>query len=194
MPGYFKSLLLVMTFSMLGLELLAQIKFEREERIKIHQVPEAAREFMSACGIESKIKWYRETSQLGIHVEGKTLHNNIKHSIEFDTLGKVLDIEREFALEDLSKSQAEIIIKAMDREFERYRIKKIQSQWTGDRQTLIDLMLGKEALQAYHLRFEIVVSGRREDHTGFYEVLIERDGQLVELLKIVPRASDNLDF
>ena len=185
------SLLLVL---LVGLELSAQIKFEKEERIKEDQVPVAALQFMSDSGIDSKIKWYRETSQEGIHIEGKTIHRGIKHSIEFDTLGRILDIEREFKLPELGKSQAENITSALDGKFERYRIKKIQSQWTGRREVLIDLMLGNEATEAYKLRFEIVVSGRHQGQAGFFEVLLEPDGQLVELLTIVPRASDNLDF
>ncbi len=172
----------------------AQIKNEKEERIKSADVPKKARQFMHECGIVGKIKWYREYSNQGIHIEGKTVHQGIKHSIEFDTLGQILDIEREFKIEQLDANTVNNITQALSSLFQRLKIRKIQQQWTGNESSLVSLMLGVTEVQNYRLRYEIVVTGKREGNTGYFEVLLEPDGALVELLRISRRASDNLDF
>ena len=74
--------------------LLGQIKYEKEYDIEQKEVPRIALEFITKSGFEKHVRWYREESQDGTTIEAKSKKNRHKYSIEFDTSGKLLDIEK----------------------------------------------------------------------------------------------------
>ena len=77
----------------LGNSIAAQTKYESESKISHKDTPKPAIEFINATQLDIKIQWFRELSNQGTTFEAKFKLNKDKFSIEFDSLGKVQDIE-----------------------------------------------------------------------------------------------------
>lgn len=179
---------------LLSLHVLGQSKFEKEYRIKDGDIPNRAINFMDSTGISNNIKWYREESQDGISVEAKFSYLKAKHSIEFDTSGNVLDVEIEISLGDLETGLKKNIIEALDSIFSKYKIRKIQAQWTGSRQDHLQRLWSGQSVNSTAPRYEIVVKGKKDGSSRYYEVLLEANGNVVRMLPIIIRSAYNLDF
>lgn len=171
-----------------------QSKFEKEYRIRSSEIHGSALNFMDSTGISEKIKWYREESQDGITVEAKFSYLEARHSVEFDTSGKVLDIEVEIPFGNLEKGQKQNITKALDSMFSKYKIRKIQAQWTGSRQDHLQRLRSGKSIDRNAPRYEIVVRGKKDGSRRYHEVLLEANGTVVSILPMVMRSADNLDF
>jgi len=179
---------------LLSPKVFGQSKFEKEYRIKDVDIPGQAIDFMDSSRISSNIKWFREESQDGISVEAKFSYLKANHSIEFDTLGNVLDMEVERTLGDLETGLKKNIIKALDSLFSKYKISKTQAQWTGSRQDHLQRLWSGESVNSTAPRYEIVVKGKKDGSSRYYEVLLEADGHVVNMLPITIRSAYNLDF
>ncbi|MEL6254700.1 MAG: hypothetical protein AAFR87_22000, partial [Bacteroidota bacterium] len=71
----------------------AQIKYEREYKLKPTEIPMPAKIFVDSCKFSTQITWYKEESQDGKSIEAKLKHKGKKYSIEFDTVGLLQDME-----------------------------------------------------------------------------------------------------
>jgi hypothetical protein len=174
--------------------LLAQIKTEREYRIKDNQVPIKALKFIDSCFFTKKVKWYVEESHEGKSIEAKTVHRNYKYSIEFDTAGNILDVEKTVPFESLEEELKKSIQLSFDSVFSNYKIVKTQIQWQGEDTSLIELIATGRTTDQYILMYEIVVKGRKEKIQNFYEALLDKEGKIVKILRIKTRNAANLEF
>ncbi|SHI61978.1 hypothetical protein [Aquimarina spongiae] len=172
----------------------AQVKFEKEYRIKEDQVPSQAVTFIKKAFNEVKIKWYKEESHEGKTIEAKTVVDGIKHSIEFDTLGTPLDVERTVKLSSLSSTLQEDIKTTLEQQFVKYKIIKIQTQWKAADETLIQLLRKEKTTHPYAQNYEIVLKGMVERSYQRFEVLLNEKAELLKILTIQQRNTDNLDF
>ncbi len=176
-----------------GITINAQTKFEREYRIKPHEIPKPAGKFINQVFEGQKIKWYAEESQDGKTFEAKTTYKKNKYSIEFDTHGNVIDVEQKVSfqsLEDGLKSKIRLTFNTL---FTKHIILKTQIQWKGDANTLFQLLKNQNAV-GYTQLYEIIVKAKKEDTYKMYEVLVDSDGKAIKVLEIVQRTSDNLEF
>lgn len=174
--------------------LFAQIKYEREYRLKTDQVPVAARAFVAACQFEGKIRWYQEESASGTSVEGKIKAHRVRYSLEFDTLGRIQDVEVGQAWERLPPTTRAAIRQLLDQQLERHTLTKVQLQWTGPEPVLQALIRGEVPDSAYTTRYEIVVHGKDATGVHGYEYLFDEQGKLEHRSRIVFRNTDNLDY
>ncbi|TSE11343.1 hypothetical protein [Aquimarina algiphila] len=172
----------------------AQTKYEREYRIQPDIVPPKALSFIDSCFFKNTIRWYAEESQDGKTIEAKTKKNRARFSIEFDTLGNPIDIEKTIHFKTLPKEIKTNITHSLDSVFTKYTIVKTQIQWKADRQTLLSLMQEKASKDSYTTLYEIVIKGKREKNYHLYEVLIDPKGTIIKFLEIVQRNSDNIQF
>ncbi|MBR9921264.1 MAG: hypothetical protein GYB31_10535 [Bacteroidetes bacterium] len=172
----------------------AQVKFEREYRLDREEIPKPALQFIEACPFENRIKWYGEESQEGKSVEAKTKHLGRKYSIEFDTSGQIQDVEAIVDWEELPKSLQEKIQACFDSSFEKVRIKKIQQQWTGQEENLLQVLQQKPTKSTYEIKYEIVIKARSEDGKNLYEMLFSDQGEVLRKDLIQPDNSDNLIY
>lgn len=163
----------------------AQEKFEREYRIEYTDVPENAKQLISEQFKVKKVKWYTEESQDGRTIEAKLCHHKHKYSIEFNTDGNLIDIEKQVKHKTLSAQTQQLLDKALKNTFNNYRIKKIQLQFLT-------------ALKTYDVskvsNFEIVVKAKKNNHWDLYEVLINPKGEVLKNLKFANPNTDNLQF
>jgi hypothetical protein len=185
---------------MVGMQLAAvgtlrgQVKFEREVRIKQEEVPIAALDFVATCAFPQKVKWYLEESFSGTSVEAKTKADGVRYSIEFDTLGRLEDVEREVDWATIPFSVRTEMEKFLATEYSKFRIRKVQEQWTGPEAIISALVRGEDPSQYYITRYEVVLKGKTESEVAWYEYLFSEDGAFLERSRIVFRNTDNLDF
>lgn len=189
--------LLLLILSLSTSRLYAQKKMEREYGIKASAAPERARAFVHKTYMRTKVKWYREESLNGFTIEAKLKWEGKKHSIEFDTLGKLQDIEITVQYQMLNDVIKREVDNYLSNTFQTYKINKTQLQLTGNESALQAAILNKTNNSSMvHEKYELVVEGKRKGDKikTFYEILIDEHGKVVHQLKIVERRVNHLIF
>ncbi|AXT60257.1 hypothetical protein D1816_07810 [Aquimarina sp. AD10] len=171
-----------------------QIKFEKEQRIKKVQVPQNALSFIDSCFTQKKIKWFAEKSQDGKTFEAKAKYNNYRYSIEFDTSGNLIDIEKTIPYKSLPTEIKTKINLRLSKAFLKPKIIKIQEQWVGNKKALLQLIKKGNTSEQYVLNYEIVLKAKKSGAFKMFEVLINTNGEIIKTLEIIERNTDNLEF
>jgi hypothetical protein len=192
-PSY-RSLLFFLLLFVSPIILSGQEKYERESRISIEAVPLAAQEFVNRLPIQKKIKWYLEESLTHLSIEAKFKLNQRKYSVEFDSLGQLEDVELLATAEAISAVSRENINKLLRDSFIRYRIRKVQFQYTGETEALLTVIAQDSTNEDTTLKFELIVKGKTEEGVHLYEMLFNEEGQLLSKRKIVLKNANNLEY
>lgn len=172
----------------------AQQKFERESRLKPDEVPTAALQFIEAVEMDTRWKWYYEENLEGNSVEAKTKYKGTRYSVEFDTSGKIQDVEIEMKWQDLDDQVRRNISIALDSLFTRHKINKIQIQYSAESKVLLDLLNNQPNIPQAKIQYEIVVAGRKTNRPKLYELTFTDSGKLSEISEIIFRNTDNLEY
>ena len=165
-----------------------QYKFEREYRIEQEEVPKQAIEFIENVNFKKKVKWYVEESQDGKTIEAKTTYKGRKHSIEFDTKGAVIDVEIKINFSKLDKALQKNIISVLKERFKKFKIRKVQLQFKGQKEALINCITSQCLIKP---SFEIVLKGKKETTYELFEMLFDSKGE--KILKELKFSADNFD-
>lgn len=179
----------------LGLELtsLAQEKTEREVGVKPSEVPDAAKSWLKdAFEKVKRPKWYLEYSQDGQAFEAKFWWEKHYHSVKFDSLGKLIDVEIEISKDEMPSSSWEKIQGYFQSEFEEFSVMKIQRQLIGDESDLEDFFDEKET-EGVTIRYEIVFQGKK-GVWQIWEGLFDEQGAFISIVRVQMRSVDNLIF
>lgn len=172
----------------------AQQKYERESRMKTDEVPVEALRFIEAVDMQTRWKWYYEENLKGNSVEAKTKYDGKRYSVEFDASGDIQDVEVETVLEEMDEKVSDKIMEELDSLFVRYKIEKIQVQYTAYRQLLISLLNDKSVVPDLNVQYEIVVKGRTANRPKLYELTFTDAGRLLESSEIIFRSTDHLEY
>lgn len=168
------------------------IKFEREARIGSKAVPPAALALVNGCaGKLGKVRWFREYSDQGISYEAKYKI----YSLEFDTLGRLQDIEIDIRLNKIPQGSLSAIQKTLSDRYEYYKIEKAQEQWTGDSDDLKQRFCLGNGNVAFELRYELEM--RTESKQGGverYEALFDMAGNLLQTKRIANPDDEHLEY
>lgn len=193
LPLYF--VLLIVCFS--NNEVYAQEKMEKEYGIKESIVPQKAHAFVHATYAGAKIKWYKEENLNGFTIEAKLKWEGKRHSVEFDTLGKLQDIEITVGYQTLNDTIRNEIDKYLSNTFRSFKINKTQLQLMGSDAALQAWILNgvKDSIMV-RKKYELVIEGKRNGDKikRFYELLIDDDGNVIHQLKIIERRVNHLIF
>ncbi|TXD51006.1 MULTISPECIES: hypothetical protein [unclassified Polaribacter] len=186
-------------FFLLGImsfcSVFSQEKFEKEYRVKPHEVPEKSLEFIQSLNLKKKLKWYAEESNDGKTFEAKTCHKKHNFSIEFDENGTLLDVEKRVKFSELTEGIQQKIEVALSKKFKKYSIKKIQIQYSGEQAEIYaKLFKSKKSKSTVYVKYEIIVKGKKEKLFNNYEVLINTAGEIEKELSIKSFNSINLQF
>ncbi|MDX1651581.1 MAG: hypothetical protein R3277_03750 [Brumimicrobium sp.] len=185
-------LLLVLTVFFFNDYLVAQ-KEEQEMSISREEVPKNALDFIEDQGLKGKVKWYRETTSGKDSYESKFKREGKYYSVEFDTLGKIEDIEIAVRLRDLPKETRTIIKNSLSTEFKKFKWLKIQEQYTGTLEEMEKLFTRETAKLT--LLYEVEVEGKLKDGGWeMFELLISPKGEIIAKRKITLRPTDNLNY
>lgn len=182
-------LLICLLFSQV---LLAQDKYEKESRVKRSEVPDLAFTFIDSLGIKSKIKWYKEQSLSGSSYEAKFKQGALVHSVEFDTLGSIEDVEIEVKVDKIAPKAYDGITKTFGSECTGYSIRKVQQQYTGSRDELFTIIKNENAKTTCN--YELVVKCKHEGGVDLFEYLFDSKGELISKSRIVFKNSSHLEY
>lgn len=188
-----RSTLIVVLLLFASMNALGQEKFEREYRVSSEEIPVKARKFVQSLDPERKVKWYREESQQGTSIEAKTRSNGLKHSIEFDTNGVLLDVE--ILINTLPKRIEVFLRSELNSKFERSKIEKVQIQFRGTKEEV------RTQIENFHsdvisemVHYEVIVRTKTKKKSERYQYTINAQGKITEVLRIVERETDNLEY
>lgn len=173
--------------------LFAQEKIERETGIKPREVPSAAKDWLKdAFEDVRRPKWYLEYSQTGKSFEAKFNYQGHFHSVEFDSLGNVQDVEIEIKESEIPAEVWKEIQSYFDSEYKQVKVEKIQRQLTGSIDDLEDFFDEQED-EDIVTRYEIVFQGKNE-LWDLWEALFDDSGKFLSILRVQIRPTDNLIF
>lgn len=186
-------ILLIIAFTCSS-NLIAQEKFEKESRIKDEDAPTKAQLFIDSLNIANKVKWYKEEGLDRNSIEAKFKHNKARYSIEFNTLGHVEDIEIEINFEDLESNLKDVIILQLKKDCSKYKLVKVQKQYTGSKSHLITLLKADKDSPSLTIKYELIVRCRQQKKVNLFEYLFNDKGELISTSKIVFKNSSHLEY
>ncbi|GHB68852.1 hypothetical protein [Persicitalea jodogahamensis] len=173
---------------------LGQIKYEKEYRLKAVDIPPAARQFVDSLDFERRVRWYVEVSQQGKSIEAKSKRGGQKYSVEFDTTGRLQDVEIEVSWRDLPEALRKNIEQNLENEFKRFRIRKVQRQFTGKSEDVLNYLGQRGNGNRLTIKYELVLRGRKDGETDEFEYTFSAEGRLEKRAKLVFRNTDNLEY
>jgi len=173
---------------------LAQIKYEREYKLKPSDVPPKAKDFVDACKFSKRVKWYKEESEAGNSVEAKVREAGKFFSIEFGTDGELQDVELDKELEVLDAGIVEGMNAELGKEFQKHRIQRLQIQWTGSAKSMLSLIQHEQTDLPYIQKYELIVKAKKGKRNALYEILFDNKLQIERIAEIKTRNTDNMDF
>jgi len=187
-------IILLLLFLSFATNLSAQIKSEREYRIKRSEVPEEAREWLNdTFEAFKRINWYHQIDNDIESYEAKFRYKGSKFSVNFDTGGKVADVEFIIGSGDIPEKARNTISGYLESNFNRHRILKIQEQLLGLPDDLEDYF-DEDEREGITRNYEIEFHGVTDTQNELWEGLFDEDGNLVLLRQIEQEPTFNLDF
>ena len=189
-----KNLFFLISLLLCGYLVSAQNKYEREYRIKKSQFPTKA---LSYIDEELKgarhIRFYKETDSAKTSFEAKFKRDRLKYSVEFDKDGFLEDIELLIQSIDIPNDSFSEINKYLEKNFVKYRIQKIQQQYpVNGKDAKIVVKNAFQNLMLPYIKYEIIVSGKKDKGFAQYEVLFAADGGFENLRKSLPPNYDHI--
>jgi small nuclear ribonucleoprotein (snRNP)-like protein len=174
--------------------LFAQVKIEKETRIKPEEAPEIARNFIEKIGFENKIKWYREEGIEDTSFEAKTKHNGKLHSVEFSENGILEDVEVLIKWKLLPIDLQEKITNHLADKYDKFSIEKTQIQYIGNEDDIISFLNDGQGKNALQISYELVVETKTGKALKVYEYLFSAAGVYIQSKEVVFRNTDNLIY
>lgn len=191
MLKYFIAILAVGLFST---NLYTQVKFEKESRIKRHEVPSKALAFIDSLSISNKVKWYLEEGLERSSIEAKFKKDKKKHSVEFDALGNIEDVEIEMDWKELQADIKDTICAQLQTDCLKHKIAKVQIQFSGTYTALLNKLKETETNPELTTKYEIVVRCRSKNSVDLLEYLFSDAGRKLSVSKIIFKTSSNLEY
>ena len=115
--------------------------------------PENIKSYLSEISFKNKIKWYKDEALSKYTYEAKTHHNNLNFSIEFDSLGIIEDVEFKIEWKNIPELIKKNIEFYLDSIYKKKKIIKVQIQYTGKPESLINIL--KDLNQNQKIKKEI---------------------------------------
>lgn len=184
-------LLTLFTFYLQG---FAQVKYEKETRLKNKDVPARAKNFVDSMHFKSNVKWYKETGFSTSSFEAKTKFDDKSYSIEFSEDGSFEDIEIEIESNEMPSETSDNVSRYLSEKHPGYSIKKIQIQYSGNPKVVLDYFRNKKSDIGLVTNFEIVISCKLDGSFTMIEYLFSGNGEFIKKAPIVLQRSDNIEF
>ena len=171
----------------------AQQKFEKEIRLKTKEVPEMALQFIDSLRPQSNINWYLEQGLESTSIEAKFRYKGKKLSVEFDTTGRVEDVEVLVRWNTLPHTLRDAISAVLRSGCEKFSVRKVQVQYSGSRYSLVAKLKAGSTI-GYITRYELIVKCRTDDEVALYEYLFDHEGVSLSRSKVIFNNSSNLEY
>ena len=174
--------------------LSGQVKYEKEYRIKEEAVPQQALDFVASLAFDRRVKWYKEERLQGTSIEAKTCFNKHKYSIEFDSLGRLEDVEIKIKWQAIPPAVQQAILATLEEQLARHRLIKIQRQWSGPPKAVLASVQTQTQQESVVKKYEIVLKGKSEEGIQWYEYTFTAIGLEESRRRIILRNTDNLTY
>ena len=185
----------ILCFSCLNFNFaFTQVKYEKEYRIDEGRIPENIKSYLNTITFKNKIKWYKDEALNKYTYEAKTSHNNLNFSIEFDSLGIIEDVEFEIEWKNIPKLTQKNIEIYLDSVYQKKKIIKVQIQYTGKSENLIDVIKDIELKNRLTRKYEIVLKGKENKKFQMMEYLFSNEGKFEDKAIIIMKNTDNLEY
>ena len=186
--------IIFLLFFISSYSLQAQEKRERERKIKTTQAPIPARDWLnSAYSNPASVNWYQQDDSGELSYEAKFKWKSKWHSVKFNPEGGIEDIEIRIVRNEIPEKTREKIWEYFSSTYSKYKIKKIQLQWTGEEQDLLNALNDKGA-RNLTIRYEIEYQGRTSEENRLWEGLFDQSGKLLRRSKIILAPTENLTY
>lgn len=184
--------LFVFVYSFSG---ISQVKYEKERRVKVEEVPSEALNFIQEFLPERKVKWFYEEGTFGNSFESKFKNDGLKYSVEFDTIGKIQDVEIIIQIDEIERYVYDRIKSTLNQLLENYSIQKSQIQYVGNIYDLLSLNdLKKAHIQQLGIAYELVVKGKIDGEVKLLEFNFSQTGDLIQQSELQLQNFDNLEY
>ena len=174
--------------------LRAQQKYEREYRLKSEMVPKSATKFIGLIGAKSNVKWFREIGLKDVSVEAKFRHKGKKFSVEFDTLGKLQDVEFIVKKNEINPIVYTEIESHLDSLYQKWKFKKIQIHYRGQPSDILSSLENSIPNSSIKMFYEVVLKGKTSGNMQLYEITFNDLGELQAILQIIQDKADHLEY
>ena len=181
-------------FIILSWQGYSQYKYEKELHINVSDVPVNALAFVDSLDFNTKVRWYKEMSYDKISFEAKTRYKGEKHSIEFAENGSFEDLEIEIKANRIPAGVLSGIKEYLNSEFKKFSIQKVQIQYTGDPELILEFFWNKNNMDVIKIHFEIVISTRLDGSFVMFEYLFSQKGDFIHRTQITLKMTDNLEY
>ncbi|PLW99037.1 MAG: hypothetical protein C0593_04185 [Marinilabiliales bacterium] len=194
MVFHMKRLIVILCLIFFAVSGYSQVKFEKEERIKRAEAPADAISFVDSMNLNNKVKWYRETGYSTISFEAKTKHKGKRISVEFSENGTFEDIEIEIRTDEISCNAFSKVSDYLLASHEKYKIDKIQIQYSGEPNTVLNYFLTNEVAGDLVINYEVVINTKEDGAFARFEYLFDKDGEFIQKRRIKLSMTDNIEF
>ncbi len=174
--------------------LSAQVKYERESRIHPRDVPADALRFVDESAPPGRVRWFVEEGLDRKSIEAKFRLDGARCSVEFDTLGRVEDVEVETDWESLIIPVRDSITAQLGRDCLKHRVNKIQVQYSGTDAALLERLRTGVASTELTVHYEIMVRCKQPQKVELFEYLFSGTGMLVSASRVVFKNSSHLEY
>ncbi|RZN75349.1 MULTISPECIES: hypothetical protein [unclassified Winogradskyella] len=177
-----KLLILSLVFSFYSCLVISQTKNEKEERIKLSELPNSVREIVGTLPKKIKrLKFYKETDGRKNSFEIKLKYQKNSFSIEFSEYGELEDIEVLSKLKAIDIDARIKIKRYFENSFSKHKFIKIQKQYlpTSDTEAsvFVEGILSKKIISPsnFEIITEITTPDKRElreftfNHIGIFQ-------------------------
>lgn len=169
-------------------------KFEKESRIKRADVPSEALAFIDSLALRGRVKWYMEQGLESQSIEAKFRNARQKFSVEFDTSGRIEDVEIEIQWSALKPALQAAIDQRLNEDCDKFLVDKIQEQHIGSRDYLQRVILNRWEINLLNPRYELVVRCKKNIQTTLFEYLFDATGKELAVTEIVLKPSSHLEY
>ncbi|WP_298489194.1 hypothetical protein [uncultured Maribacter sp.] len=187
----YKFLLVIVFFS--AFKIQAQLKYEREFRIKKSQFPTSALQLVEEKLTGAKnIKFYKEIDSSVAIYNVKFKKERLWYSLEFTKEGILKDIEVKIKNIDIPEESYERILQFLKQSFTSYKIKEIQQQYVVLNNEKEILKIGFQNLITPDINYKLLVKGKKETRgKKQYKVLYNSEGKNISIKETLPPNYDH---
>ena len=190
-----KFLLVLSIIFLLSFHGFSQSKFEKEFSINVKDVPQIALSFVDSMTFDTKVKWFKEIGLDNISIEAKAKFKKERHSIEFCENGIFQDVEIEVKPNKIPYSAYSKITEILSLRHKKYKIEKIQIQYSGDRNVVLSFLReNMNNSEGITINYEVVISTKMDGNYLMFEYFFTKTGEYVQSYQITSRRKDTIDY
>ncbi len=150
--------------------------------------------FVDSLTFDSRVRWFKEEGLTNNYFEAKATLNRERYSIKFAENGSFQDAEIEIKQNKIPKDVYSNILAVFTKNYERFKIEKIQIQYSGDREAVLNFL--RENIKNQNcvtINYEVVISVRVRGKFVSLEYTFSESGDFLFSKTIIETRKSNID-